>query len=85
MKTRIEGDYIAAFPEGRITYDNAGLTEQELRKIIEDNPGKELTIDAQDLEYVSSAGLSVLSSLRAARKESLPSGMRVPSCTRYSI
>ncbi|MBR6959355.1 MAG: STAS domain-containing protein, partial [Clostridiales bacterium] len=68
MKTRIEGDYIAAFPEGRITYDNAGLTEQELRKIIEDNPDKELIIDAEDLEYVSSAGLRVLFAL-PRRKE----------------
>ena len=68
MKTRLEGDYIAAFPEGRITYDNAGLTEQELRKIIEDNPDKELIIDAEDLEYVSSAGLRVLFAL-PRRKE----------------
>lgn len=63
MRTQIEGDYIAAFPTDRITYDNAPFVEKELGKIIEDNPGKVLLIDADELSYVSSAGLRVLFAL----------------------
>lgn len=60
MKTQVEGNYIVAFPEDRINSDNARQIEQELNAVLEQNPGKELAIDAQDLDYVSSAGLRVL-------------------------
>ena len=60
MKTQVEGNYIVAFPEDRINSDNARQIEQELNDVLEQNPGKELAIYAQDLDYVSSAGLRVL-------------------------
>ncbi len=60
MKTQVEGNYIVAFPEDRINSDNARQIEQEFNAVLEQNPGKELAIDAQDLDYVSSAGLRVL-------------------------
>lgn len=60
MRTKVEGNYIVAFPEDRINSDNARQVEQELISIAECNPDKELAIDADDLAYVSSAGLRVL-------------------------
>lgn len=60
MRTKVEGNYIVAFPEDRINSDNARQVEQELISIAEGNPDKELAIDANDLAYVSSAGLRVL-------------------------
>ena len=60
MRTKVEGNYIVAFPKDRINSDNARQVEQELMSLIESNPGKELAIDADDLAFVSSAGLRVL-------------------------
>lgn len=71
MKTKEEGNLIAVFPEGRINNDNAREFEEEVRSILSANPGKTPVIDAQKLDYVSSAGLRVLLKLSAEGGEPL--------------
>ena len=49
---------------GRIDSSNAASAEQEITELLSDNVGSELTVDAEKLEYISSAGLRVLLRLR---------------------
>ena len=60
MRTQTEGDQIVVFPVGHINNDNAREFEEETRKVLSGNPGKQLVIDADELDYISSAGLRVL-------------------------
>ncbi|MCR5791594.1 MAG: phosphotransferase [Lachnospiraceae bacterium] len=59
MRIEKNGQTIIAYPEGRITSDNAKDVEQELRAHMEDTT-KEIIVDAENLQYISSAGLRVL-------------------------
>lgn len=59
MNTRIEGNRIIACPDGKITTNNSHEIEIELYKILENAEGRELVIDASNVEYVSSSGLRV--------------------------
>ena len=54
--------YIAI--EGRIDASNAAEAEEKIFNIKNDNPGKHTVIDAEKLEYISSAGLRVILRLR---------------------
>ena len=54
--------YIAI--EGRIDASNAILAEKQIFAIKNDNLGKQIVIDADKLEYISSAGLRVILRLR---------------------
>ena len=54
--------YIAI--EGRIDASNAGAAEQEIFAIKQANEGKHTVIDADDLAYISSAGLRIILKLR---------------------
>lgn len=49
--------------KGRIDSNNSAAVEQEAVRLVSENPGP-IIIDAQDLEYISSAGLRVLLHLR---------------------
>ena len=49
---------------GRIDSTNAAAAEQEIQTLLQDAAGPNVQIDAQDLEYISSAGLRVLLRLR---------------------
>ena len=54
--------YIAI--EGRIDASNASAAEEEIFAIKRENEGKHTVIDADDLEYISSAGLRVILKIR---------------------
>ena len=54
--------YIAI--EGRIDASNASLAEEEIFAIRKENEGKHTVIDADNLEYISSAGLRVILKIR---------------------
>ena len=54
--------YIAA--EGRIDASNAAEAEEKIFNIKNNNPGKHIVVDADQLEYISSAGLRVILRLR---------------------
>jgi uncharacterized protein (TIGR02172 family) len=54
--------YIAI--EGRIDASNAALAEEQIFAIKKENEGKHTVIDADTLEYISSAGLRVILKIR---------------------
>ena len=61
---RIDKDILYISIEGRIDASNAALAEEKVFAIKNDNPGKHTVIDAENLEYISSAGLRVILRLR---------------------
>lgn len=50
--------------EGRIDASNASLAEEAISAIKKENEGKHTVIDADNLEYISSAGLRVILKIR---------------------
>ena len=83
MRTQTEGDQIVVFPVGRINNDNAREFEEETRKILSGNPGKQLVIDADELDYISSAGLRVL--LKLTTETGSPVSVRNVGAELYEI
>ncbi|MBR5539157.1 MAG: anti-sigma factor antagonist [Clostridia bacterium] len=61
---RIDKDILYIAVEGRVDASNAAEAENEIFRIKNDNPGKHTVIDADKLEYISSAGLRVILRLR---------------------
>ena len=61
---RIDKDILYIGIEGRIDASNATAAGEEIFSIRNDNPGKHVVIDADKLEYISSAGLRVILKLR---------------------
>ena len=61
---RIDKDILYIALEGRIDASNATAVEKEIFSIKENNPGKHIVVDAENLEYISSAGLRVILKLR---------------------
>lgn len=70
MKTLNENGTLTIFLEGRIDTNNAAATEAEIFAAVGDMTN--VVIDAEDLEYISSAGLRVLMKLRKSIKKPLP-------------
>ncbi len=64
MRTQLENNTLTLFLEGHIDSGNASLVEQEIFAAVEGMPDAELTVDAEGLEYISSAGLRVLMKLK---------------------
>ena len=60
MRTKTENGSAVVFFEGRIDSSNSETIRKELDDIAAANPGRELVIDAEGLQYISSAGLRVL-------------------------
>ena len=58
--------------EGRIDSNNAPDVEKSLLASAEQHPDSEITLDAQNLQYISSAGLRVLMKLRKRSGKKLP-------------
>ena len=61
---RVDKDILYIAVEGRIDASNAAEAEGKIFGIKNDNPGKHTVVDADKLEYISSAGLRVILRLR---------------------
>ena len=61
---RIDRDILYISIEGRIDASNAAQAEEKIFNIKGENPDKHVVIDADALEYISSAGLRVILKLR---------------------
>ena len=72
MKTMLENNRLVLCPEGRIDSTNAPTMEAEMLAALKANPGAEVSIDAGELTYISSAGLRVFMKLLKQREGRLP-------------
>ena len=61
---RIDKDILYISIEGRIDASNATQAEEKIFSIKNEQPGKHTVIDAETLEYISSAGLRIILRLR---------------------
>ena len=61
---RIDKDILYIAVIGRIDATNAAEAEEKIFTIKNDNPGKHIVVDADGLEYISSAGLRVILRIR---------------------
>ena len=61
---RIDKNILYIAIDGRVDASNAALAEEKILGINKDNPGNHTVIDADNLEYISSAGLRVILRLR---------------------
>lgn len=61
---RTDKDILYIAINGRIDASNAATAEEKIFNIKHDNPGKHTVLDADKLEYISSAGLRVILKLR---------------------
>ena len=72
MKTTIRNNTLTVYLEGRIDTNNAAQTESEIFAAVDGADGADTVIDAEKLEYISSAGLRVLMKLRKSLNKPLP-------------
>ena len=72
MNTKLENNTLTLYLEGRIDSNNAAQVEQEALSAVAGAPGAALALDAEGLEYISSAGLRVLMKLRKQAGKALP-------------
>ena len=61
---RVDKDILYIAVEGRIDASNAAAAEEKIFSIKNANPGMHTVVDADKLEYISSAGLRVILKLR---------------------
>ena len=61
---RIDKNILYIAVEGRVDASNAAAAEEAIYDIKRNNPNKHTVLDADDLEYISSAGLRILLRLR---------------------
>ena len=61
---RLDKEILYIAIEGRIDATNAPAVEEKVFAIKNENPGKHVVVDADKLEYISSAGLRVILRLR---------------------
>ena len=66
MKTNLNEKTLTIYLEGRIDSNNAADIEKEIDGIIEENDFESLVLDADKLEYISSAGLRIILRLKKA-------------------
>ena len=64
MKAAVTEGILTVFLEGKIDHSNADDVGAELRRKISEQPFDSLVLDAEDLLYISSAGLRVILSVR---------------------
>ena len=61
---RLDKDILYIALDGRIDASNAAESEEKIFNIKMEHPGKHIVLDADNLEYISSAGLRVILKLR---------------------
>lgn len=61
---RTDNDILYIGLNGRVDASNAPEVEKKIMQIREENPGKIVVIDADNLQYISSAGLRIMLRLR---------------------
>ena len=66
---RLEEDVLYIAVEGRLEASNAAFAEEKIFSIKKNHPEKRTVIDADKLEYISSAGLRVILKLRKEEPE----------------
>lgn len=66
MKTKIENGTLTVYLSGRIDSVNAEEKEKEIEALRLENAHESIILDADDLEYISSAGLRVVLRLKKA-------------------
>lgn len=64
MKTAKENNAIVIFLEGEINAQNVPDFQKEIEDVIAANQGEEILFDANNLAYISSAGLRLLLSIQ---------------------
>ena len=65
------GERLTITLDGRIDSNNAPACEQEIMKALEENPGLPVTVDCDNLTYISSAGLRALMKLKKAVSDTI--------------
>ena len=69
MRFNCENNVLTVFLEGRIDSTNSEKVDAEIEKILSENTGDNVVLDAENLEYISSAGLRVILKLRKSVPE----------------
>ncbi|MBP3723408.1 MAG: STAS domain-containing protein [Selenomonadaceae bacterium] len=64
MKTSVQNNLLTIFLEREINAKNVSEIQKEIDEIIAANPDREILFDADDLTYISSAGLRMLFDLQ---------------------
>ena len=72
MKCIMENKQLIIYLEGRIDSNNAPILERDIISHMNAHPEADLSIDASDLEYISSAGLRILMKLRKKTGKAFP-------------
>ena len=83
MRIEFENGNVIAFLEGRISSSNAQELQCALSKLRSENKDCELLVDAESLEYISSAGLRVL--LTVTKEQGRPLTVRNVSPEVYEV
>lgn len=65
MKNTFENGILTFYPEGRIDSSNAASVQSEINALLDKKP-QSIILDGDNLEYISSAGLRVILSIRKA-------------------
>ena len=72
MKSNFENGKLTLVLEGRIDSNNAADFEKQIMEEVDKVPQADIVMDAEKLEYISSAGLRVLMKLRKKANKVLP-------------
>ena len=72
MRITTKNNTLTIFLEGRIDTNNAAQTESKIFAAVDSANGADIVIDAEKLDYISSAGLRVLMKLRKSINKPLP-------------
>ena len=64
IQAKVDDGVLFLLAQGRIDSTNAPQVEEDIESLREQNPHTAVTLDVEDLEYISSAGLRVILRLR---------------------